>query len=155
MTETTALSDAQRALLATVLDTLIPPNSAAGLPGAGGLGLVAAIEETMASQAALAAAVPPGLDALAGQLGSAGPEAFAALDVGERSRALEALAEAQPAFVPALVFAAYSAYYMHPEVSRALGLEGRPPFPEGYSLEPFDESLLSRVRERPPMYREC
>jgi hypothetical protein len=46
-------------------------------------------------------------------------------------------------------------YYRDDRVLRSLGLEPRPPFPEGYSLEQGDWSLLDPVKARPPMWRRA
>ena len=54
----------------------------------------------------------------------------------------------EPDFVPGILFPTYVAYYQHPRVLEGLGQEPRPPFPKGYSLPPFDESLLAPVRSR-------
>jgi hypothetical protein len=42
----------------------------------------------------------------------------------------------------------YQAYYQHPKVLEALGEPPRPPFPEGYALEPTDPQLLEALRTR-------
>jgi hypothetical protein len=39
-------------------------------------------------------------------------------------------------------------------VLEALGIEGRPPHPKGYTIEPTDWSLLDPVRRRSRRYRE-
>ena len=45
-------------------------------------------------------------------------------------------------------------YYRDDRVMRSLGLEVRPPYPEGFELEQGDWSLLNPVRARPPLFRE-
>jgi hypothetical protein len=51
----------------------------------------------------------------------------------------------------------YEAYYAHPRVlaalQRDLAWDGLAPT-RGSEMEPFDESLLSRVKTLPPLYRE-
>jgi len=44
-------------------------------------------------------------------------------------------------------------YYRDDRVLRSLGLELRAPFPNGYTLEQGDWSLLDPVKARPPMLR--
>ena len=46
------------------------------------------------------------------------------------------------------------AYYRDDRVLLALKLEARPPFPQGYTLEQGDWSLLDAVRRRPPFWRD-
>jgi len=125
-------------LLAAVLDTLIPP--ADPLPGAGELGLASGLP------ADLAPVVDPALAAL--------PDDFASLLLPERAQLLNELSTTQPAFVPALIFHTYVAYYSHDRVVEALGLEARPPYPDGYEMEPNDLTLLDPVRESPRRYRD-
>ncbi|MDU9007090.1 hypothetical protein [Sedimentitalea todarodis] len=45
-------------------------------------------------------------------------------------------------------------YYRDPRVMRALGMEVRPPFPQGFDVEPSDLSLLEPVRKRASIYRK-
>ena len=44
-------------------------------------------------------------------------------------------------------------YYQHDDVSRAIGLWKTPPFPEGYNVEEGDLSLLESVYLRGSIYR--
>ena len=60
----------------------------------------------------------------------------------------------QPGFVGCLTFHAYSGYYQNLRVVAAIGLPPRPPYPEGYPLEPLDPDLLEAVRGRGKLYRE-
>lgn len=129
--------------LAAILDTLIPPDAERGRPGAGALGI----------GEALAAAMPGMLDGLLEACESAaGGEGFAALEASAREAILRE-AEPQDA-LRGLVFQTFLHYYEHPEVQRALRFEARPPFPEGYALEPGDFGLLAPVRERSALYRK-
>jgi hypothetical protein len=42
----------------------------------------------------------------------------------------------------------YLAYYQHPMVLAAVGEPPRPPFPEGFELEPTDPELLAALLAR-------
>ncbi len=145
-----ALSPAQRRALAAVLDALIPPSPERGLPGAGEIGLATHVEEIAELRDVVRQGLA-GLDEAATRRGAA----FEALAPPDRAAALSELAAAQPAFLPGLIFQTYAAYYQDARVLEALGLEGRPPHPQGYPLEPGDLTLLERVRQRERMYREC
>ena len=46
-------------------------------------------------------------------------------------------------------------YYRDDRVVRSLGLEPRPPFPKGHTLEQGDWSLLDAVRGRAKMWRDA
>ena len=77
---------------------------------------------------------------------------FAALSDDERDAVLREVESSRPEFFDELLVQTYNGYYGHPEVARLLGI-GSPPQPRGYVLEPFDPSLLERVKQRPPLYR--
>jgi len=132
------------ALLAAVLDELIPPGG--DFPGAGAV----ALEEASAALAARAdlAAVLDAIEVAAGT----GGRAFAALAAGEKEAVLRAVERARPEPFAALVEVAYRAYYGHPEIARRLGLAG-PPQPRGHVVPPMDLALVERVRRSAALYR--
>ena len=142
----------QTRTLACALDEIIPPGDA-GLPGAGELGLAAMIEEAARGSAEVRTAVEEGLatlDELARGRGAAG---FAELSREDRLEVLNEAGAKAPAFLPQLIGPAFVGYYQDLRVREALGLETRPPHPEGYAVEETDFSLLDPVRERDPFYR--
>jgi hypothetical protein len=145
--------DEERAL-AGVLDEIIPARSDGKLPGAGELGLARYIEQAVQQSPDLGRAIAQGLAALDDLAGRRGAGGFAALSSQDKLKALNEIATAQPGFLPGLIFHTYAGYYQDGRVMEALGLEPRPPHPDGYEMEPCDLSLLEAVRRRPPMYRE-
>jgi hypothetical protein len=44
-------------------------------------------------------------------------------------------------------------YYRDPRVLKAIGVEARPPFPDGYEVEQGNWSLLDPVRARGPLFK--
>jgi hypothetical protein len=136
--------------LTAVLDTLIPPSADGRLPGAGELGLADAIGEALGDSELLSQS----LEALDESARQAGAACFAELGLDPRSECLRESAESNPALLPGLIFHTYSNYYRNPRVLEALGLEARPPFPLGYTLEAGDPTLLDPVRRRDPFYRK-
>jgi hypothetical protein len=154
MSQDAIFSEEQARSLAAVLDELIPPEPAAGLPGAGALGLVDAIAAAIVKARDLEPAVLQGLAALDALARSRGADGFPATAPADRAGLLNQLAASQPAFLPGLIFPCTVSYYQHPRVMEALGLEGRPPHPKGYDMEPSDFSLLDVVRRRAPLFRE-
>ena len=147
------LSDEQRALLVAVLDTVVPPRD--GLAGAGGLGVGASIERTLALTPHLRRLFLEGLAEIALTAARQTGRDLADLDVTAREDVLRAVEEAQPAFVAALVEHTYRGYYVLPEVHAAIGYESRPPQPLGYQLAPFREELLTLQRGREPFWRRA
>lgn len=146
------LSPDQSATLAEILDALIPAR-ADGVPGAGALGLAASVADAVQRTPGLLPLLARGLEALRDLARQRDPRGLDALTPEQRRDLLHAAEAAVPALLPALVFHAYAAYYRHPRVLEALGLEARPPFPDGYEQEPNDLSLLDTVRRRPKLYR--
>lgn len=137
--------------LAAVLDALIPPSPDGRLPGAGALGLAPALRECTAAVSAL---VDQGLAAADAAAAERGAARFADLGDEARVEALRAVESSEPGFLPGLLFHLYALYYRHPRVLTGLGVEPRPPHPQGYALEPGDLGPLERVRARGRLYRE-
>jgi hypothetical protein len=96
-----------------------------------------------------------GLSTLADLALKRNPAGWAALSKDERTAVFEEFTAADQFFLPAFLFLVYSGYYTAPRVVEALGLEMRPPHPEGYAVESDDlSSLLDPVRRRGKMYRD-
>ncbi len=146
--------DEERAL-SSVLDEIIPPRSDGRLPGAGGLGLSSYIEHAVQKTPDLGPVIAQGLAALDDLAGRRGAGGFAELPSQDKLEVLNEIATTEPGFLPGLIFHTYAGYYQNGRVVEALGLEPRPPHPEGYEMEPSDLTLLDAVRRRPRMYREC
>ncbi len=136
--------------LSAVLDTLIPARDPS-LPGAGTLGVGAYVEEKLRDSASLVTSGLAALDVLARDGGAAD---FAELPLEKRAPLLGEVATDHPGFVENLVFHTYTGYYQNPRVVVALGLEPRPPHPQGYELELGDLGLLDAVRKRTKFYRD-
>ncbi|MCC6961329.1 MAG: hypothetical protein IT301_15900 [Dehalococcoidia bacterium] len=136
-----ALGDAT--FLSALLDTLIPSSGKRGMPGAGGLGIERDVAASIAADSAAGLPVGGWLEAL-----YAGTPGFATLPAAERTGAVEAHAATNPAAMQALLRRVYLAYYQHPTVLVAIGEPPRPPFPEGFELEPSDPELLAALKPR-------
>ncbi len=147
-------SPEQARALACLLDEVIPASPDGRLPGAGELGLhdhLATALETMPELRDMVAQSLTALDVLARRRH---PRGLEALTETERSAVLAELAASEHAMPPILALHAFTGYYQHPRVVTALGLEPRPPHPQGYTMQPNDLSLLDPVRRRGKMYRE-
>ncbi len=132
-----ALRDA--VFLSALLNTLIPPRGV--MPGAGGLGIEFAVAD------AIAADGQPGQSVIAelARLEERNP-GFARLVAAERPSLVEAALN--PAALRVVLRHVYLAYYQHPAVLAALGEPPRPPFPEGFEIEPTDPELLAAIQAR-------
>lgn len=149
-TTTPGFSEDEMHMLASVLDEIIPPSTDGRLPGAGQLGLARYIDEAMQKTPELRSMIAQGLSDLDTLARSRKTTDFAALAKEDKLQLLN-----EQGFVLPLAFQTYTAYYQHPQVVEALGLEARPPHPKGYQMEPNDLTLLDGVRRRSKMYREC
>lgn len=142
-----ALAAVPDALLATVLDRLLPGGD--GWPAAGALGLGDTVRTQGAAVPAQAAATRAALQAL--------PPDFVDRAAAAQDDALRAVEQAAPDDFAALVAAAYTAYYADARVQAVIaeksGAPVRPPQPDGHVLPAFDESLLARVKARGPIWR--
>ncbi|HEY2615898.1 MAG TPA: hypothetical protein VGI78_01035 [Acetobacteraceae bacterium] len=90
-----------------------------------------------------------------GTLATLGGCAFADLEASRRDAVAASFRERGGAEVAALSRAILQCYYRDDRVVRSLGLEPRPPFPKGHTLEQGDWSLLDPVRKRPKMWRDA
>lgn len=73
--------------------------------------------------------------------------------------AIERVEREAPAVFDPFMVALYSLYYVHPAVlaavERTSGYAARAPQPEGYSLKPFDPSIVAIPAARGPQYRDA
>jgi hypothetical protein len=136
--------------LAAVLDEIIPPSADGRLPGAGEAGVADHVVRALGALPDLRSAVVEGLADLDRAARLRHDRRFATLAPPERQALL-----AEQSFVFPLMLQTYVGYYQTPRGVEALGLEARPPHPQGYAMAPNDLSLLEPVRRRPRLYREC
>jgi hypothetical protein len=132
--------------LRAILNLVIPPEG--GMPGAGDLGLGAEVAGSLGHDPATAA----GLDAIQSAASARDPGGLAALPESAALDVAQSLAADYPALMPTLARVTALAYYQHPEVLVAIGEPARPPFPEGFELDPISPewlALLERRAQRP------
>ena len=144
----------ERALLASVLDEIIPPSPDGKFPGAGTLGVATTIEQALQHTPEVRSVIEHGLTVLDEHARRRNPEGFAALANQDKLQVLSELLSADQGFFMTLIFHAYVGYYQQDRVLEALGLDPRPPHPKGYEIPATDLSLLGPVRRRSRLYRE-
>jgi hypothetical protein len=125
---------------------IIPPSATYDVPGADDERIFADILRSLERDRDDIARALDDLASLAG--GS-----FAELEPARRAEVATQFHEVGGAALTALVRVVLLCYYRDDRVMRSLGLEPRPPFPQGHVVEQGDWSLLDPVRARPPMYR--
>ncbi len=77
----------------------------------------------------------------------------AALAAWEEGQSIADFRAAAPAAADQIAALAVQCYYRDPRVLLSLGAPDRPPFPEGFAVDPGDWTLLDPVRAKPPFYR--
>jgi hypothetical protein len=125
---------------------IVPASEKYGVPGADDDTIFADIVNSIGRDAAHVHAAMAALRTLAG--GS-----FAALDATRRAEVAEKLRTEGGLPVGVLTRVVLLCYYRDDRVMVSLGLEVRPPFPQGHVLEQGDWSLLDAVRTRKPFWR--
>jgi hypothetical protein len=143
-----ALSVRQRSDLRIVAAMMIPASAEYEVPGADDPAIQADILATLGRDAGR---VSEALDDLARLAGAP----LAELDDARREAIAQEFRATQDASVATLIRVVLQCYYRDDRVLRSLGLELRPPFPKGYSLEQGDWSLLDAVKARPPTWRRA
>ena len=146
------LSEAQAALLADVLDSIVPGGD--GLPGAGELGVASHLDSAVSGSTRLRRVFSEGLAAIEIASSRMFSRAFSGLSEDQRVEVLKRVESQHMHFFHELVRQTYAGYYTRPDIVGLLGLEARPPQPLGYVLEPFDPSMVENVKRRGKIYRE-
>jgi hypothetical protein len=145
------LTDQQRRTLAELVNMMIPASEDGRMPGADELDLLAYVRDESGN---LIPGTEQGLTALnLAAMDEFGLD-FASLADTDKQRQVDAIKVKEPEFIPRLLLQTVSAYYQNDRVISALGLEPRPPYPEGHTVEAGDLSLLDPVRKRSKLYRE-
>jgi hypothetical protein len=127
---------------------IIPASDQFDVPGADDPAIQADMLATLGRDAGPVRAALGALARLAG-------EPMSDLDAAGREAAAMALRKAGGEAVAVLTRVVLQCYYRDDRVVRSLGLEARPPHPQGYVLEDGDWSLLDPVRARAPFWRRA
>jgi hypothetical protein len=144
----TDLSPAQRRDLRRLAGLMIPASEEFAVPGADD---AAIFDDILRSLGRDRDSVRAALTRLAARAGGC----FAELDDTRQEAVAEAFLASDAPEVTILGRVILQCYYRDDRVVRSLGLEPRPPFPKGHTLEQGDWSLLDAVRARPTMWRDA
>jgi hypothetical protein len=142
------LTQRQRDDLSTVAGMIIPASDEYKVPGADDAAVQADILKTLGRDTAPVVAALDHLARLAGK-------PLADLDPARRDEVAREFRSAGGAAAATLVRVVLQCYYRDDRVLRSLGLELRAPFPQGYTLEQGDWSLLDPVKARPSSLRRA
>jgi hypothetical protein len=143
----TGLTPAENRDLRCVAGVMIPASAEFGVPGADDATIFADIVGSLGRDLGDVRKALGGLAELAGG-------AFADLDAARREAVALSFRARGGAAAATLARVILQCYYRDDRVVRSLGLEPRPPFPKGHTLEQGDWALLDPVRGRPKMWRD-
>lgn len=144
----TGLSPAESRDLRCIAGMMIPASEEFGVPGADDAIIFADISRSIGRDLADVRQALAEIVTLGG-----GP--FADMDEARRETVGGTFQARGGALVATLGRVILQCYYRDDRVVRSLGLEPRPPFPKGHTLEQGDWSLLDPVRARPKMWRDA
>ncbi len=139
----TAFNDAELARLRRLVGRMIPASGEFAVPSADDETIFADIVQTLEPgtgivQQVLASLAPSLADSPAAQVDQVIQTRLGAADPG----------------LGLILAAVAQCYYRDDRVMRSLGMEPRPPFPQGFTVEQGDWSLLDPVRARPKLWRD-
>ena len=140
------LSADQCRSLRCLAEMMIPASTEYDVPSAGDEAIFGEILRNLQRDADPVTAVLQMLDA-------DGP--FADIDPQRRDAIAARLRETGGGALAYLTPIILQCYYQEDRVMRSLGMEPRPPFPEGFEVEQGDWSLLDPVRGSPKLYRDA
>jgi hypothetical protein len=148
MSAEAALTSIQRDDLRAVAALMIPASAEYDVPGADDAAIQADILATLGRDTEMVRRALDHLALLAGK-------PLAELDSARRDAVAQEFRSLGGPAAATLIRVVLQCYYRDDRVLRSLGLELRPPFPKGYSLEQGDWSLLDPVKARPSMWRRA
>jgi hypothetical protein len=144
----TGLTPSESRDLRCIAGIMIPASHEFDVPGADDATIVADI------MASLGRDLHDVRTALA-ELSAQADGSFADLDSTQRESLAQTFLAGGSKQVTTLGRVILQCYYRDDRVVRSLGLEPRPPFPKGHTLEQGDWSLLDVVRTRPKLWRDA
>lgn len=127
---------------------MIPASARHAVPGADDPSIFADVLATGSRTPAVFERALTRLDALA-------QGTWAQLDEAAQDEVIDTLGRERSPPLLALQNLVAQCYYRDDRVMRALGMEARAPYPDGYAIEASDWSLLDPVRARGKRYRDA
>ena len=143
-----ALSASEAECLRCIAGHMIPASEAFGVPGADDGMIFSDMTQSIGRDEPALAELLRSVDAAAGGL-------LVDLEAADQASLLARLRTADPTAFAVLEAVVSRAYYRDDRVLASIGMDARPPFPQGYELPATDWSLLDPVRERGPVWRQA
>ena len=143
------LNDEQKRTLNILLNMIIPPSEDGKMPGAADVGFFAYMNNEN-----IVLWIQEGLISVSDESHNKYDKEFSALNSLEQTQLIDILRRKLFKFFNHLTLHVIQCYYQYDQVIEGIGLEARPPFPQGYHLEEGDLTLLEPVYMRGKIYRE-
>lgn len=147
------LTDSDRRNMRRVMDRLIP--AVDNLPGAGSMGLLDEVERMASEHPRFHTSLVRFLDALTMDMSVEAQGGFLALDGEQQDEAIREIEESIGKDFANVLEAVYIAYYSRPDVHARIKWRTGALQPVGFTLPPFDESILDTIRKREPFWRQA
>lgn len=152
-TSTLGLDAGGTETLIAVIDEIIP--SADGMPAASEAGTLAYFELLAESEPALPQTLQAGLRTAGALSQEHFGENFSSISRDQRVEILSTFEKSGNAdLFRTLRNYVYEAYYLQPRVWALIGYDPYPTNAAGPQMEPFDQTLLNRVRAMAPLFKE-
>ena len=147
-----SLTPERRETLRALVDMLVPASDDARMPAAADMPTVLQhVEQFAAAQPV----VRDGLDRLQEGAQARHGAGFATLDRANRATLLEEFAARRRDVLQRLAIEVVTCYYQQDRVLEGLGMEARPPYPDGYQVVSGDLTLLEHVTARGRIWRDA
>ena len=134
-------------LLEAIMDRMIP--AVGDLPSAGQMGLIDEIVELAAKQKRFEDL----FDSAIAAFESNSPD-FLTSSESIQHENLKTFESNNPEHFNTIRTIVYIVYYKDSRVHKRIGWDGQPPQPQGYEMDPWDESVLENARKREPFWRK-
>jgi hypothetical protein len=145
------LSDEQRNTLSMLCDLMIPASTDGKMPAASTLGLYDDVSDLSDGDLQT---LSGGLDELQAAAQSGLKHSYSDLSAQDAQSVFDDLRPQLRRFAGVFTVQTAARYYSNDQVMVLIGLEPRPPWPQGNTVKQGDWSLLDPVRKRAPMYRD-
>ena len=143
------LNKEQEQTLNVLLDLFIPPSEDGKMPGATDIDFLTYIHnENILSW------IREGLINIIEESHNQYGQKFLSLSGSNQMELIDKLRRKFRQYFSRLTTQIIQCYYQHDDVLEAIGLDARPPFPQGYLLEEGDLTLLEPVYLRGKIYRD-
>lgn len=146
------LSESEHRILGVVLDQIIPADRSRNKPSAADVDVLRYIVEHDHTYLHRLREEISQIQTVSLELHNL---AFIDLAGDSQAALINSLRSENPRFLRGLAMNTATSYYQDDRVLNAIGLEARPPFPEGYEVDRGDLSLLEPVKARGKIYRDA